>query len=84
MVQDSSIYTLVLRDSVSAKHLFVTLRFNTWLVLTFFLQQVILYTVQLLFNCYPDLQLFLSHYQIETINIACFCQFLTDESHYWL
>ena len=26
----------------------------------------------------------LSHYQIETVNIACFCQFLSDESHYWL
>ena len=21
---------------------------------------------------------------METVNIACFCQFLSDESHYWL
>ena len=26
----------------------------------------------------------LSHYQIETISFACFCQFLSDESHCWL
>ena len=25
----------------------------------------------------------LSHYQIETVNIACFCQFSSDESSYW-
>ena len=26
----------------------------------------------------------LGHYQIETVNMACYCQFLSDESHYWL
>ena len=26
----------------------------------------------------------LSHYQIETVNIACVCQFSSDESSYWL
>ena len=25
----------------------------------------------------------LCHYQMETVNIACLCQFLSDESSYW-